>query len=414
MATAAKHGGTIPDARCSAASGTHAEARLREIGHAGFECPDAGLSGGRGIFDVPQFRRPFPRRPMRRRKSSRAGAAPRWSNAICGPRPARPDCSGLSTSTAYGGIGGDFRHEAILIEERGQARHRRLGRIAAQRHRRALHPELRHRRAEAALAAALATRRAVRRHRHDRARRRLRPAGRARPRAKRDGNHYVINGSKTFITNGQTANLSRRRQDRPDAGRQGHLADRRRDRRGGRLSSAAATSTRSGCRRSDTSELFFDDVRVPTANLLGAEEGQGFFQLMEQLPQERLIIAVARRSAMIERALDVDHRLRQGAQGLRQAVDRLPEHPVQARRVQDRGDGRAGLRQPLHRAAPGRQARRRDRLDGEVLGHRPAVQDRRRVPAAARRLRLHGRIPDRPDVHATPACSASTAAPTRS
>ncbi|NED60607.1 acyl-CoA dehydrogenase, partial [Streptomyces sp. SID10244] len=48
-----------------------------------------------------------------------------------------------------------------------------------------------------------------------------------------------------------------------------------------------------GQRGQDTSELFFDGVRVPTSNLLGQEEGQGFIQLMQQLPQERLIIAVA-------------------------------------------------------------------------------------------------------------------------
>ena len=53
----------------------------------------------------------------------------------------------------------------------------------------------------------------------------------------------------------------------------------------------------------DTSELFFDDVRVPTANLLGPVEGQGFAQLMQQLPQERLTIAVGGVATM-ERALD--------------------------------------------------------------------------------------------------------------
>jgi hypothetical protein len=54
----------------------------------------------------------------------------------------------------------------------------------------------------------------------------------------------------------------------------------------------------------DTSELFFDEVRVPVANLLGGKEGQGFFQLMQQLPQERLIIAVSGVGAM-ERALEI-------------------------------------------------------------------------------------------------------------
>jgi long-chain-acyl-CoA dehydrogenase len=58
-----------------------------------------------------------------------------------------------------------------------------------------------------------------------------------------------------------------------------------------------------GLKAQDTSELFFDDMRVPVANLIGGNEGQGFFQLMEQLPQERLIIAVQGIGAM-ERALD--------------------------------------------------------------------------------------------------------------
>ena len=45
-----------------------------------------------------------------------------------------------------------------------------------------------------------------------------------------------------------------------------------------------------GLKSNDTSELFFDDVRVPTSNLLGTEEGQGFVQLMTDLPQERLLV----------------------------------------------------------------------------------------------------------------------------
>ena len=59
-----------------------------------------------------------------------------------------------------------------------------------------------------------------------------------------------------------------------------------------------------GLHASDTSELFFDDVAVPTANLLGAEEGNGFYQLMEQLPQERLALAIGAVTAM-ERAVDL-------------------------------------------------------------------------------------------------------------
>ena len=59
-----------------------------------------------------------------------------------------------------------------------------------------------------------------------------------------------------------------------------------------------------GMEGNDTSELFFNDVKVPTENLLGADEGQGFFQLMGQLPQERLNIAV-QGMATIERALEL-------------------------------------------------------------------------------------------------------------
>ena len=59
-----------------------------------------------------------------------------------------------------------------------------------------------------------------------------------------------------------------------------------------------------GLKGNDTSELFFDEVRVPADSLLGTEEGQGFAQLMTELPQERLLVAV-QGIAMIERALDV-------------------------------------------------------------------------------------------------------------
>ncbi|MFD8498715.1 acyl-CoA dehydrogenase family protein [Amycolatopsis sp. NPDC059657] len=110
-------------------------------------------------------------------------------------------------------------------------------------------------------------------------------------RAVRDGDEYVINGAKTFITNGWHADLVivAVKTD-PNAGAQG-------------VSLIAVETTTPGFRRGrvldkiglkgqDTAELFFDDVRVPAANLLGDAEGQGFIQLMQQLPQERLLIAV--------------------------------------------------------------------------------------------------------------------------
>ena len=120
--------------------------------------------------------------------------------------------------------------------------------------------------------------------------------------AVKDGNHYVINGSKTFITNGQLANLIVVvTKTNPAAGAKGtsliviETDDAEGFERGRNLDKI-------GLKSNDTSELFFNNVRVPTSNLLGHEEGQGFIQLMQQLPQERLQIA-ATAIAMVERAL---------------------------------------------------------------------------------------------------------------
>lgn len=122
--------------------------------------------------------------------------------------------------------------------------------------------------------------------------------------AVKDGNHYVINGSKTFITNGQHANLIIvvTKTD-PSAGAKGtslmivETDEVEGFERGRNLDKI-------GLKANDTSELFFNNVRIPTSNMLGHEEGQGFVQLMQQLPQERLLIA-NQAMAMIERALAV-------------------------------------------------------------------------------------------------------------
>jgi acyl-CoA dehydrogenase len=120
--------------------------------------------------------------------------------------------------------------------------------------------------------------------------------------AKKSGNGYVLNGSKTFITNGQQANLIIvvAKTD-PKQGAKGvslmvvETADAQGFRRGRKLKKLGMDSA-------DTSELFFEDVSLPAESLLGIEEGQGFFQLMKELPQERLIVAT-HAVAMIERAL---------------------------------------------------------------------------------------------------------------
>jgi acyl-CoA dehydrogenase len=119
--------------------------------------------------------------------------------------------------------------------------------------------------------------------------------------ARREGDHYVLTGQKTFISNGQTADLI-------------VVACKTRGADGAEGISLLAVQTadapgfergrnlhKVGREAQDTSELFFDEVRVPAANLLG-EEGQGFRAMMGFLPQERLVIA-AMAQAMTERAI---------------------------------------------------------------------------------------------------------------
>ena len=108
--------------------------------------------------------------------------------------------------------------------------------------------------------------------------------------AVRDGDHYVINGSKTFITNGYLSDLVVvvAKTD-PDAGAKGTsllLVE-----AGMAGFSKGRKLKKVGMKAQDTSELFFDNVRVPAENLLG-EEGMGFVYLMQELPQERLSVAV--------------------------------------------------------------------------------------------------------------------------
>jgi acyl-CoA dehydrogenase len=119
-----------------------------------------------------------------------------------------------------------------------------------------------------------------------------------RTRAARDGGEYVIDGAKTFITNGHTADLI--------------VVATKTDAEAGARGISLLVVEAEGCRGlvrgrildkvgqpgADTSELFFDGVRVPAGNLLGEAEGRGFIQLMTQLAQERLIIAVTAVAAM--------------------------------------------------------------------------------------------------------------------
>ena len=120
--------------------------------------------------------------------------------------------------------------------------------------------------------------------------------------AKKDGNGWVINGSKTFITNGGTANLIIIVADTGGEGKHSkslfvvETDDLEGFRRGRILDKV-------GMDAQDTAELFFDDMKVPADSLLGEDTGMGFIQLMSELPQERLNIAV-QSVAQMEAALE--------------------------------------------------------------------------------------------------------------
>lgn len=125
-------------------------------------------------------------------------------------------------------------------------------------------------------------------------------------RAVRNGNVYRLTGAKTFITNGQHANLIlvAAKTDPTSRAKGVSLVAVETDgaegfRRGRNLEKV-------GLKAADTSELFFDNVPIPPENILGGAEGQGFYQMMRQLPQERLIIgcgAVGAIEGAVERTI---------------------------------------------------------------------------------------------------------------
>ncbi|UOA31051.1 Acyl-CoA dehydrogenase [Sulfitobacter sp. DSM 110093] len=121
---------------------------------------------------------------------------------------------------------------------------------------------------------------------------------RIKTKATRDGNAYKLSGQKTFITNGQHANLI-------------IVAAKTDPKEGSKGVSLVVVETHGaqgfqrgrnldkiGLHAADTSELFFDNVEIPPENILGQDEGQGFYQMMQQLPQERLIIGCGAVGAM--------------------------------------------------------------------------------------------------------------------
>jgi len=125
-------------------------------------------------------------------------------------------------------------------------------------------------------------------------------------RALKDGNSYRMTGQKTFITNGQHANLIIvAAKTAPALGAKGtSLMVLETDGAAGFM--RGRNLDKIGLKAADTSELFFDNVEIAPENLLGGDEGRGFYQMMQQLPQERLIIgcgAVGAMEGAVERTI---------------------------------------------------------------------------------------------------------------
>jgi len=196
----------------------------------------------------------------------------------------------------YGGVGGDARHEAVVAEEMGRHGITSFGHV--------VHSILAHyvlnygteeqkrdwlpRMASGELVGAIAM---------------TEPGAGSdlqavKTRAVREGDHYVLNGSKTFISNGLHAGLvGVVAKTDPAKGSKGIsiIMVEPKDLPGYRVGRVLDKIGQNGW---DTAEFFLDDCRVPVANLLGPAEGQGFVQLMRDLPYERALLALGGVGAM--------------------------------------------------------------------------------------------------------------------
>ena len=210
---------------------------------------------------------------------------------------------GVSVPEEYGGHGGDFRHDMVVIDQ--QAKHEVDG-FAASLHNTIILPYLvRHGTEEqkqkylpklvtGELVSAIAM---------------TEPGVGSdlqsiTTTALKDGNGYRINGSKTYISNGQTADFIVVVAKTDPNERAKGISLMLLETEGAEGFQRGRKLDKIGLDAADTSELFFDNVFVPAENVLGGVEGKGFYQLMGELPQERLVIAM-QSCTSIEKALEV-------------------------------------------------------------------------------------------------------------
>ena len=219
-----------------------------------------------------------------------------------------------------------------------------------------------------------------------------------RTKAERDGDHYVINGSKMFITNGAQADwLCLLARTTPGTLYKGmSLIIVPTDTPG---FSVSKKLKKMGNWASDTAELVFDNVRVPVSNRIG-EEGQGFIYQMQQFQNERLISALGRGGRRGKDPQD-DDRLLPRSSDLRQAADRKPVDLLQADRAAHRSRVPAADVLPLRPDDGPRRGLHARSLDGQAQGRPAGARSGRHLHAIPRRHGLHGRVSDGPLLSAT-------------
>ena len=195
-----------------------------------------------------------------------------------------------------------------------------------------------------------------------------------RTRAVRDGDDFVINGQKVFISNGQLCDfVVLATKTDGSAGAKGVTlfiveSNRPGFQRGRNLEKI-------GMKAQDTSELFFENIRIPATNMLGAGR-QGLCA-----DDDEAVAGTARPGDPLRHRHrngdGLDRRIHVGPQCVRPEARQLPEHPVQARRSQDQGDGRPRLHRSMHFALHGGKARSGRRRDGQDVHLRASLRSGR-------------------------------------
>ena len=219
--------------------------------------------------------------------------------------------------------------------------------------------------------------------------------------AVRDGDHYVINGAKTFITSSVRGDFVTTAVRTGEAG--AHGISMIVVPKGTPGFTVSRKLDKMGWLASDTGELSYEDVRVPVGNLIG-QENHGFYYIAQNFVSERIWLALMGYGHAL-RCLNLAARLLPGARRVRQAAGRQPGGPRQAHR--DAPPGRRGAQlHPRGRAAVRRRrGLHRRSLPGEADRRRHRGVGRRPGRAAARRDGLHARVRGRAPLPRRPAAA---------